>query len=479
MAPSLTPEQVLALAETLSKKIRDRRGAIAQHVSYYKGQEGRMKFASDEFREYFQRRFEGFSDNWCMPVAQAPVERITYLGMRLPGAKTADEALARAWERNEADRGLSEALLMMTIAKRSFALVSPTPGKRARITFEHPDSAALVRDPVTRERKAGLVVWQDDKAEYGELHLPGSILSLKRDKTTVDRGDRYVAPGIDGWTFNEDATVERTNPLGVVGLVEFRNQALLDDDPISDIAGVEAMQDSINLVWAYLLNALDYASLPGRVILNAEIPKVPILDKDTGNVVGERPVELDTLIRDRMAFVPGEKASIGEWTAANLDAYSKVIEHAVQHVAAQTRTPGHYLLAGDNVPATGFELAEAGLTSKSSERISYAAPVVREINRLVALAEQNSRLAEKVAEGRALWRKPQYRSEPQLMDGLVKMRKAGFPFQWLAEEYGLSPSEVKRVMGMVREEQSDPYLATLNAKDAAAGDGDSERSPVG
>lgn len=467
MAP--TPQEALALAALLSKKIKDRRPEIARHVAYYKGREGRMRFASDEFRDYFEKRFAGFTDNWCMPVAQAPIERIGFLGIRLPGATSADRSLAEMWERNDANRGLNEALLMMSIAKRSFALVSPTPGKRARITFEHPDSAAVIYDPITRARLAGMTIWQDDTTEYAELHLPASILRLQRGKVAVSNGDRYVPPDADGWEFARDESVESPNPLGEVGLVELRNGALLDDDPASDISGVEAMQDSINLIWAYLLNALDYASLPGRVVMNGEVPRVPILD-DNGVETGDtKPLELDTLIRDRVAFLPGDKVTIGEWTAANLDVFSKVIEHAVEHVAAQTRTPGHYLLNGSNVPATGYETAEAGLTSKANERISYATPEVREIHRLGAIAEDNTVLAEQVALSKPLWRKTQFRSEVQLMDGLVKMRSAGFPFQWIAEEYGLSPDEVDRVMEMVRAEQTDPYLTALDAKAAAGG----------
>ncbi len=467
MAP--TPAEVLALAALLSQKIRDRQSGVARHVSYYKGTEGRMRFASDEFRDYFERRFSGFSDNWCMPVAQAPIERINHLGVRLDGQDTADLDVARRWERNDGNRGLSEALMMMTIAKRSFGLVSPTP-LGARYTFENPDSAAVIYDAVTRERRAGLALWQDDKAEYGSLMLPGSVLKVRRDKKALNDGERYVAPDAAGWVFDESrGVVEESNPLGVVPMVEFRNQSLLDNNPISDIAGVEAMQDSINLVWAYLLNALDYASLPGRVVLNAEAPREPILDA-TGQIIGSRPIELDTLIKDRMMFIPGGadgKATLGEWTAANLDAYSKVIEHAVQHVAAQTRTPGHYLLSGSNVPATGFELSEAGLVSKSVERISYAEPELREMHRLGALADGQSAQADRISTGRMLWRKPQYRSEAQLMDGLGKLRAAGFPFQWIAEEYGLSPADVQRVLEMVKSENADPYLTQMAAKGAA------------
>lgn len=470
----ITPQDALGLTKQLSDVIRGRRSDIALNVRYFKGTEGKMRFASDEFKAYFQHRFEDFSDNWCMPVAQAPVERMHYLGMRLEGATAVDPEIGRRWERNDADRGLAEALMMMTVAKRSFALVSPTP-RGARITFEHPDSAAVVYDPITRERRAGLVLWQDDKTEYGELHLPGSVLSVKRDKVAVAGGERFVPPDVDGWEFDTArGAVERPNPLGAVALVEFRNQALLDNDPLSDIAGVRAMQDAINLIWAYLLNTLDYASLPGRAVLGGEQLMVPVLDDD-GQKIGERPLELDALIRDRMIHIPasqgGQNPTIGEWSAADPGPLSAVIEQALGHVAAQTRTPGHYLLTKSNIPATGYELSEAGLVSKTWERIGYASGPVKEINRLAALAEGQTAQAEQIVYGEPRWRKPQYRSEEQLMDGLLKMRQAGFPFQWIAEEYGLSPSDVQRVMAMKRDEEQDPYLAQLGAKDDAAAAG--------
>src|SRR5699024_786973 len=217
-----------------------------------------------------------------------------------------------------------------------------------------------------------------------------------------------------------------------VALVEFKNQSLLDDDPISDIAGVRAMQDSINLVWAYLLNMLDYTSLPGRAILGGEQIMTPILD-EKGQKIGERPLDLDALIRDRMIHIPGSRdgkndPKIDEWSAADPAPLSAVIEQAVGHVAAQTRTPGHYLLTKSNVPATGYSLSEAGLVSKTHERISFMNAEVREINRLAALADGDREVAAQIETGKAIWRKPEYRSEEQLMDGLQKLRGAGFPF---------------------------------------------------
>ena len=97
-----TPDEALRLTKLLSDRIRDRRADIATAVSYLKGTEGRMKFASDEFKDYFEKRFRGFSDNWCMPVTEATVERIKFRGMRFDGTPRLDQAARDRWERNEA-----------------------------------------------------------------------------------------------------------------------------------------------------------------------------------------------------------------------------------------------------------------------------------------------------------------------------------------------------------------------------------------
>src|SRR5699024_11685782 len=101
--------------------------------------------------------------------------------------------------------------------------------------------------------------------------------------------------------------------------------------------------------------------------------KVPVLD-DNGQVVGERPLDMDALIRDRMIHVRGAKGdgknpAIAEWSAADPAPLSAVIEQALGHVAAQTRTPGHYLLTKSNIPATGYELSEAGRSEEHTSEL--------------------------------------------------------------------------------------------------------------
>lgn len=459
-----TPEQIIADTSLLARKIHDRQPDIKKHVDYFKGRQGKLEFASDKFKQYMKSRFFDFSDNWCAPVAQAPIERIAFQGFKTLDDTIVPVEVEKRWKRNEADRGLNEAALMMTVARRSFGVVGVRSDGTARISFENPDSAAVLYDGLTGDRRVGLIVRNDDVYEYGTLFYPEAVFNVRRKRANLDSQDR-LPPSVDGWDFDPDSY--QLNTLKAVPLVEFKNQCLLDNLPMSDIEPVESMQDAVNVVWAYLLNALDLASLPARVIMGGDRLEEPVFDEETGDIVGGKPIELDKTVSDRITQITGD-AKIGEWTASNLTAFVPVIEKAVQHIAAETRTPGHYLLTNSEVPATGYEIAEAGLVSKTIDRISYLSGGVRELNRLAALSEGDVATAKLLRDAQPVFRSPQYRSQAVMPDGLVKMSQAGFPLQYLCEWFGLSPNEVQRVLKMKQDEANDPEMMEIARSIGAA-----------
>lgn len=454
----MTPDEAVAAVERLSSQLDSRRPDIEAHLGYYRGDTGKLTFASEKFAEFFTQRYKNFSDNWCMPVAQAPAERITFLGVRPFGADRADENVQRAWVSNDADAGFSESALVTEITGRSFSLVHPasSPDEDPRLTWEHPSKAIVETHPVTGVDRLGMVTWRDGDDDFATLYTPDEVWRLVKRAVASDEDDERLI----GWAVRSD--IPETNPLGEVPLTELPTGGLLDDKPISGIAGVEAMQDAINLVWAYQLNALDLASLPGRVVLNSDVPEIPVLDKDGQDTGARRPVDLEKLIHEKILWIPGDNASIAEWTAANLEVFSGVIERAVEHVAAQTRTPPHYLVAKMvNTAAEALNVAEAGLVSKTRERITYMSRGMRKTARLIAKAQgaPDARI-KALSAGKLLFADVQYRSEAQKADAMVKYRTIGFPFEWIAEQFGLEPDEVARVVAMrEREVAADPLGA--------------------
>lgn len=461
------PEAVLT-TERLSRELELRRPEMKRRIDYFKGNTGQLRFASKKFGEYFDKQFEGFSDNWCMPVAQATAERINFLGIRPYGqVEGVDSELQRHWFANDADAGSSEMNLLFGVASRGFSLTHPDkgPGGTPRLTWEHPDSAIVDTDPATQMDRSGLVVWQDDKRDYATLYTPDKVFKYKR-KTGQDRYERggLRTDLTGGWELRDDRVEWEVNPLGEVPLTEFRNQTLLDDEPLSDISGVMSLQDAINLVWAYLLNTLDQASLPARIVSGADLPKVPKRNS-AGEVIGYVDVELDELMKERILWLPKD-AKADEWTAAQLNVFSDVIERIVEHIAAQTRTPPHYLVAKMiNTAAESLNIAEAGLVSKVQERIKYMSRGMRKTQRLMAKAGgADQKRLDAINAGRLIYSNVQYRSESQMADVAVKMKSSGFPTEYIVERLVVEPDEVRRIMKMIESEQArDPLLAAQNA----------------
>lgn len=59
------------------------------------------------------------------------------------------------------------------------------------------------------------------------------------------------------------------------------------------------------------------------------------------------------------------------------------------------------------------------------------------------------------------FKSPLYRSDTQMADAMVKYKTLGFPLRWIAENMGMGPEEVERLMRMVEEESHDTNLEAL------------------
>lgn len=482
-------KQALFQMQRLASELRLRQPAIQRRMAYVRGDQP-LAYASPEFSRYMGDRFAGFSDNWCLPITQTPAERMVVQGIRLDSDDLRpDPEMSRVWRTNNCERGAAEAFVVGLAAARAFALVwgDDEDPETPVITWERPEQAIVAYRPDTGKPIAGLKLWSDDDAgyEYATLYTRDRVWKWQRRGVAlvVKHEPRPAVDPTGGWEPRQpdgDDTWPIGNPMGMVPLVEFRNQTLLDDSPMSDIDGVMAMQDTINLIWAYLVNALDYASLPQRIIIGAEVPRIPILNAE-GQVVGERPVDLDQLVKDRILWVPGEDASATEWSAARLDVFSSVIERAIEHIAAQTRTPSHYLIGRiANLSADALTAAETGLVSKTRERLTYFTPSLRRVYALVAAAQGNPERARAAISGTLVWGDIQFRSLAQKVDALMKLHGMGFPLEWIAEQYGLEPPEVQRVMQMrEREMLMDPVGAIAQTLERTRPPGPDSPEPSG
>lgn len=485
----------LSSALQLYTKLVKRRTEVEELDNYAEGKQP-LAFASREWAEFHKDRYVGFSDNWCGPVATAPVERLNLTGIQPSGSVDTRDVIQawNDWDRNDGEAQSSQGFYTSVVTKRSYTIVWGDDNDEPEFTWEHPSQVIVGYDPANpRKAVNALKSWDDGSDEFMIFYTAAALWKWRRKSRGVKVANGVTRNGLtvvgtshrvvnadnsswEAWQPSEDDEWPLTNPLGELNVVEWPNRPRLNGEPISDIAGTKAMQDAVNLLWAYLFGAADHASMPGRVVMGQESPKIPILDKD-GQKIGEKDVPIKEMQHGRFLWLTGQNAKIDQFDAAKLDVFTDVIEIAVGHIAAQTRTPSHYLINAQDVPAAGYELAEAGLVNKVKEFQRFSQAPARKHFRLMASVRGNDRLAEALRLANLAWANAETRSDAQLADALLKKRQIGYPFEYLLELDGLGPTERQRVMEMAAREQDDPYLTHLREKDAA--DVDAEPSSFG
>ncbi|MCF3174796.1 phage portal protein [Streptomyces sioyaensis] len=427
-------------------KLQRRAGRAEVWSNYYNG-DVPLKFASPEFRGQTGALFDDFSDNWCQVVPDATVERLVPIAFRLNDG-TIDAKAWDAWRRNEADVEVGLAFLEALIAGRSFGLVWKPDGINTEITFHDVRQAIVDYVPgKRRQRRAGLLIWRDGDQERASLFYPDAVFLFVRESSNAYG---YALDSGAGWM----SAGTLPNPLGVVPLVALENRARLRGNPTSEIASVAPLQDSVNTLWAHLMTAADERAVPARAVLGMDRPTKEVLDED-GEVIGEEDLPIDRFRRDRLLWLEREGAQIAEFSAADLTNYTQVIETAVRHIAAQTRTPPSYL-TGEmvNISADALVASEAGLVAKVQERQRYFGASLRELMRLEALAAGDAARAEAIGMGSVVWRDAQFRSEAQYADALTKYKAINVPDEALWERMpDTTPEEIERWKSM-RDDQA-------------------------
>jgi hypothetical protein len=326
----LDAEKALAMVQRIYTRLNARRPVITKREEYYNGSQP-LSFATDEWRKANAARYVGFSDNWCGPVVNAEAERIKLTGLKINNSADAARVLYEQWQLNEMDMQSSQGFVTSLAAATSFVIVwGNSSTDEPMVSWEHPSSVEIEYDFANpRIRKAALKTWIDETDEYANLFTPTELFKFVRPRSRmVDDHDSQKKQGRaahvqgGGWVPLEvpGETWPLVNPMGEVPVVEVPNRPTLQGDPVSEIQGVMPMQDAINLLWAYLFLAADYASMPARVVLGQKPPMMPIMD-DAGNQIGSKPFDMQALGEKRIAWLTGENTKVDQWDAAKLDVH--------------------------------------------------------------------------------------------------------------------------------------------------------------
>jgi hypothetical protein len=443
-APRLGERTPLDWRALLLWQLHEQREASATYEAYYDGHHP-LQFATAKFREAFGGLFGAFADNWCQIVVDAAVERLRIVGFQV-GGKPSTEAWA-LWQRNRLD---VESVIAHTEAGKSgraYLLVDPNGGD-PRITVEHSSQVVVACDPSSRHRRLAAVKhWLgDDGYQYATLYLPEVVLRYQSSTPTE--------PGAEGleWVPRDDEAAEVVNPLGVVPVIPLENKPGLLGAAHSDLEPALPLQDAINKECSDMLVASEYGAFPQRVITGWESPK----DPDTGKPLftsQDRKGWLEAALSRVWTFGDPD-VTASSLPAADLANFVAAIEMFVQHLAAQTKTPPHYLL-GQVVNASGdaLSVAEAGLVSKCRSKTLFYSDSWEEA---VALALTAAGQPTDAADCEAMWANPERVSLGALVDAAVKKATLGVPRSVLWLELGYTPQQITEMENVAAPEPPTP-----------------------
>jgi SPP1 Gp6-like portal protein len=485
-------ETALWWLERLYGALAARAPRLATYNAYYEGRHP-LHFASPQFEKYWAQQYSSMADNWCQVVVDSKSERLVVRGIRI-GEEAADKDLWRVWQINGLDADSGLAFVDAIAGCQAYALVwgDPDDDDTPVVSFESAEEAIIAYEPGSRRKKlAGLKCWRDEYTgdEFATLYLPDWVWRFEKKGGVVpdilprdpDLGSPLAWGGPGAWELREvrGEPNPMPNPMGEVPLAELPNRSRLARDPVSEIANVIPLQDAINTVWTHLLTASDFASFPQRVVMGMQLPKKPV-QNENGDVVGQEPIDLEKFAVDRVLWFEGPDAKIGSWPAANLENYTKLLETAVGHIAAQTRTPQHYLIGKmANLSGEALKAAETGLVSTVYEKQLYFGEAIKDMARLIALAQDNLGKAQDLREASVIWKDPESRSLAELADSLGKQAvMLHVPDEALWREYGYTDIQIEEFYRM-RARQDEAALDRMVKQAEVTGSAEpAEEEPV-
>ncbi|MFF3453254.1 phage portal protein [Streptomyces sp. NPDC002730] len=396
------------------------------YSEYYEGEQQKLAFSQMRYKAAFASVFEQWRDNFCGMIVDATNERLNVDSFRIPGDEGADKDARVFWQRSCMDAYSNAVHLEALIQGRAYVVVWADKDGEPTIT------------PVSGERmavcyKAGSLYELEAAARF-ELDAWG------RQQVTLWTEDYVyeVAYGTTEW----DQGVREPNPLGVVPVVPFENRARLVGEPYSDLANCIPIQDAINKTVMDALTASEFAAFPQRFVTGLEIQ-----EDANGN-----PIEPFNVGHDKLLQAEDPGAKFGSFAAADLKNYVTLVDMLVQHLASVSRVPSHYFLVNSSNSPSGEAIisAEAGLVAKVRERMLHFGEAWERVIRLCFAVKRDKR--KDAFEMETRWRDPEYRTEAQHVDALLKLKQLNVPEEVLWAEAGFSATQIDSFREMRKED---------------------------
>jgi hypothetical protein len=455
--------------------LQDRRPIINNFDDYYRGNFP-LPWLAPQARDEFLRVLAMSRANYTGLVIDAQCERMAVEGFFVtedtdgnPDIDTknddplaTDAAMQRIWQSNNLDTFFDQGLLEAAITGQSYLMIerNAKDPKTPHIYVEHSSQVVLAFKSGTNRREvlAALKVWTDEWTGqvFATLFLEKSIHKFQTNGTNQAEFAIQSPTGVPEnrlmpiWNLRsvQKQAAQGANPLGYVPIWELPNNPRLLTGGQSEIYDLTDTQDRIVKTIVDRMMTQDYGAFPQKWISGWP-------DEDgSGNPTPEIEVGRDRVITTEVA-----ETKFGQFAAADIQGYILAKQDDVIDMASRSRTPAQYLLGSmNNVNGDTLKASESGLVAKVRQRMrGHNDPLE---NAMMRVREMAGLPAGPGVNIEVQWRNPEFRTEGELVDALLKMADLGVPEEALWGRWGATPEEVRRWKAMLEDKM----------KRAAAGD---------
>lgn len=450
----------------LYQVLLDRRPIINMYDDYYRG-DFPLPWLAPQAADPFRRILKMSRANYIGLIVDAQCERMAVEGFRInedigPGRVeidtknddpgSADREMQRIWQANQLDTYFDQALLEATITGNSYLMVEPNDKdpKTPHIFIEHSSQVAVAfrAGSNRREAVAALKVWQDEWTgqTFATLFLQDTIHKYQSDgkerpvqfQDSMSMTSNRLMPIWDIRPVKGEL-VGGPNRMGMVPIWELPNNPRLLSGGQSEMYDLTDTQDRIVKTIVDRMMAQDFGAFPQKWISGwpeEDASGDPLPDIEVG--------------RDRVITTEVAETKFGQFSAENPTVYITAKESDITDMASRSRTPAQYLLGSmNNVNGDTLKASESGLVAKVRQRMrGYNDPLESAMRAVRGLAGISTGGEESME---VIWRNPEFRTEGELVDALLKMADLGVPEEALWEKWGATPTEVVRWKGMLED----------------------------
>lgn len=407
---------------------------------YWRG-DAQLPFGNHRMREAYRRFQEQAKTNFMKLVAESVIERLRVTGFRTgtEGSDSLDKEAWGWWQANHLDSDSGLVHRAAIVMSRAYVIVGEDPDRPGQPLVTGEDPRQVIHESAPENRRkllAALKTWWDEleNRQFAVIYLPDTVCYFR---TTENTGmpDKPGARNSAIWSAarwevddGEAPGGQADNPFGVVPVVPFLTCPDLQGNTLGEFEDVTSIQDRIN---TEVLDRMVISAM--QAYRQRWATGVDLTDEDGQPTGGFDPGA------DLLWNVSDEAAKFGEFSPVDLTGVLKAVEADVQHLAAITRTPPHYLL-GSMVNTSGDALAaaETGLTSKVTERSTEFGESWEAVYQLAGLV-QGRQVPDQCE---VIWQNPQFRTLMEMAAANVQLVAAGVPWRTRMAMLDFTPMQI-------------------------------------